>query len=561
MPAPATEAEAATSVDPPVPDPPLPTAGGTKAAASARGMVSSVESQATEAGVRILAAGGNAADAAVAVAYALAVTHPSAGNLGGGGLALVRSPEGPTVAVDFREKAPRALTREHFGAMIARGAVGPAAVGVPGTVAGLELLHDRFGRLSRDTVLAPALDLALKGHRVGRRQALTIQWAWPDLKKDRVARGIFGRGGRPLPNGALLIQPDLGATLRRISDDGAKGFYEGATASLLARSIAQGGLVTEGDLRSYTAVLREPLAFDYRGVRVEVAPPPSAGGVAVAQMLKLREHYRGWQYPPDSADAIHLFVEIARRAHSTRRFDVVDPDSLESFAVASKRREWLDMNGLVARFAPVDMSAALASARVHPLYEAAVQELENTTHLSVVDGDGMAVSLTTTLSAGFGAKVVAEGTGVVLNNAVAAFGTAGADVPEPERRMTTSMSPTLLIHAERTVAVLGSPGGDTIPNTVTELVIRLIDEGLTVDRAVEAPRFHHGFVPDEIRYEKDRPLPKAVIDELRKRGHAISKKQIPIGDANVIVLRDGTAYGYADTREGGLATGPAIREP
>jgi gamma-glutamyltranspeptidase / glutathione hydrolase len=518
-------------------------------------MVSSVEPHATEAGVRVLADGGNAADAAAAVAYALAVTHPSAGNLGGGGLALVRPPGGPTVAIDFREAAPAALTQARFDRMIAARAVGPAAMGVPGTPAGLELLRARYGRLPRTAVVAPAIALARGGHRLGKRQALALGWAWPQLRRDPEARRIFGRAERPLGTGALLVQPDLAATLERLAASGGDGFYGGPTAAALTGLGARGGLLDAADLRDYRAAVREPLTFSYRGVQVDVAPPPSAGGVAVAQMLSWRERRAGWTREHDSVASLHDFVEIARRAHTTRRFDVVDPDSVAGYDLAGKRQAWLDVEAVIAGFPPIDPDRATPSSAVHPLYEAAVRELEHTTHLSVVDADGMAVSLTTTLSAGFGARFVAPGTGVVMNNAVAAFGTAGADVPLPRRRMTTSMSPTLLVAGGETVAVLGSPGGDTIPNTLAQLVIHLLDRGLPVEDAVDAPRIHHGFVPDEIRYEQGRPIARELLDGLRARGHRISDRRIAIGDANVIVVHDGVAYGYADPREGGLAKG------
>jgi gamma-glutamyltranspeptidase/glutathione hydrolase len=409
-------------------------------------------------------------------------------------------------------------------------------------------------------VLAPAIALAKDGHRIGARQALTLRWAWPVLRRDAAARAIFGHAGKPLRKGALLRQPDLAATLGRIAEQGKRGFYEGVTAERLVASMKKGGMISAADLRGYTAAEREPLAITYRGVGVRIAPPPSAGGVAVAQMLLLLNRHRIWEH--HGADALHLFAEIARRVHPTRRFDVVDPDSLSPAEVRAKRAGWLDVERLDESLLPIDPAHATPSSKVHPLYDAAVRELEHTTHLSVVDADGMAVSLTTTLSAGFGARFVAAGTGVVLNNAVAAFGTAGADVPAPGRRMTTSMSPTLLVDGDDTVAVLGSPGGDTIPNTVVQLVLRIIDDQMTVDAAVEAPRVHHGFVPDEIRYEKDRPVPRAALTELERRGHRISKKRIPIGDANVVVVVDGVSYGYADSREGGLALGPAsaVRE-
>jgi gamma-glutamyltranspeptidase/glutathione hydrolase len=518
-------------------------------------MVVSVEEHATRAGVKVLEMGGNAVDAAVAVAFALAVTHPSAGNIGGGGFLLYRPRGGPTVAVEFREKAPHAVTQGAFDRMIANRARGPAAVAVPGSVAGLDLALARYGRLARADVLAPAIELARSGFRLGRYQAKTIEWAWPDLSKDRAARAVFGRGGKPLAEGALLKQPELAATLERIAKDGDAGFYAGETARAIAALAKRDGLVDEEDLAAYRAVVRTPLETTYRGLMVDVAPPPSAGGVAVAAMLRVFEKLHAERLPVGSADEIHLFAEVARRVHAMRRFEVVDPDSVPGYDLAAKERAWLDPDRLLAASPPIDPEHATPSAKVHPLYDAAMRELEHTTHFSVVDADGGVVSCTTTLSASFGARVVAAG--VVLNNALAAFGTVGENTLAPGRRMTTSMSPAIVLAGGEPVLVVGSPGGDTIPNTVVRVLRNVVDYGMTLDAAIDAPRVHHGFVPDEIRLEATRLPPAPVLAELRRRGHRLSTKTGVIGDADCILLGDdGTAYGYADPREGGLALGP-----
>jgi gamma-glutamyltranspeptidase/glutathione hydrolase len=517
-------------------------------------MVVSVEPHATQAGVDILERGGNAMDAAVAVGFALAVTHPNAGNLGGGGFLLYRPRNGKTVAIDFREKAPRAVTQARFDAMIRAKAVGPAAAGVPGTVAGLDLALSQFGTLPRTEVLARAIELARKGFPLGAYQAKTIEWAWPALGSDPAARRIFGDHGKPKRAGDLLVQPELAGTLERIRDQGDSGFYAGETAAAISALSARGGMITGEDLAAYRAVLREPLRTAYRGFTVELAPPPSAGGVAVAIMLGLFETLEPEPLPSLGPDELHLFAEIARRAHAIRRFDVVDPDSVPGYDAARKRAEWLDVKRLYAATPPIDPAHATPSAKVHPLYGAAMQELEHTTHFSVADREGNVVSCTTTLSANFGAKVVAAG--VVLNDSLAAFGTVGANVLAPERRMTSSMSPAIVTSGGAPVLVLGSPGGDTIPNTVVRVLRNLVDYGMTIDRAVDAPRVHHGFVPDEIRYESSRPPPAKALTELRHRGHRVSAKTAAMGDANSILLENGIAYGYADPREGGLALGP-----
>jgi len=525
-------------------------------------MVTSVEPQATRAGVDILEAGGNAVDAAVAVAYALAVTHPSAGNIGGGGFMLVRPSAGPTTAIDFRETAPHALTQKKFDRMIASGATGPASVGVPGSVAGLELAHERFGHLSRARVMAPAIALAEKGHRVGQREALTVHWNWAELRHDRAARRTFAHGSGSVAAGQLLKRPLLGKTLERIASAGRKGFYRGATAKGLVRAMRHGGLLSLADLSGYQAKIRKPLRVRYHGLDVVIMPPPSAGGVAVAEELEMLDTLRIWKEPEGSAEELHLFIEASRRALAARRFGVVDPDSLTPAQRKERRDRWLDAKGLLARL-PIDREHATPSAEVSPMYAAALKEIEaaHTTHFSVVDAQGMVVSCTTTLSAGFGAKIMAPGTGVVLNNSVASFSTAGDNLPTPGRRTLSSMAPALVLREGSPVLVLGSPGGDTIPSTVVQVLRNVVDYGMTIDEAVDAPRIHGSFAPDQVRDEHARPIPSSVKHALEKMGHHFSKKRIPIGDANNILVVDGVAYGYADRREGGLAAGPDKAPP
>lgn len=525
-------------------------------------MVSSVEPHATRAGVQMLEAGGNAVDAAVAVAFALAVTHPVAGNVGGGGFMLIGAAGQATVAIDFRERAPAATTDAAFAKMLAAGARGPLAVGVPGSVAGLLLAHERIGRLPREVVLQPAIDLAQQGHALGERQALTLEWAWPDLRKDAEARRIFGRpDGTPKRAGEPLLQADLGSTLQRIAREGAAGFYAGTTAGAIATTIGdRGGLVSLADLTGYRAVLREPLVTEYRGLRVEVMGPPSAGGVAVVEMLAMLERLEAWQWDRQSLEAAHVFAEVAKRAHADRRFGVVDPDSVRQSDPVSDLAHWRQGASWLERF-PIGDRATSASL-LHQAYRTLEEEPENTTHFSVADRDGQVVSCTTTLSRGYGARFVVPGTGVLLNNSFAAFGTAGLDVPQAGRRMTSSMSPTLVWFAREPVLVLGSPGGDTIPNTVVQVLRNLVDYRLPLDAAVDAPRVHHGFVPDQVLYESTRPPEAQVLIGLKRRGHVVSGARRTIGDANVIAIWDGTFFGYADPREGGLALSPtSVVEP
>jgi gamma-glutamyltranspeptidase/glutathione hydrolase len=289
---------------------------------------------------------------------------------------------------------------------------------------------------------------------------------------------------------------------------------------------------------------------------VEIMPPPSAGGVALALTLGALERLGAPKLAAGSAEELHLFIEASKRAHSERRFFVLDPDTLAPGALAERRRRWTDAEALLARTPRIDPKRATPAADVHPLFAAAMRELEHTTHYSVVDADHNVVSCTTTLSAGFGARIVARTAGIVLNNAVAAFGTAGDNLPAPGRRTTSSMAPTLVLQNGEVVLVLGSPGGDTIPSTIAQVLRNAVDHGMTIDQAVNAPRIHHGFAPDRVRYEGKRPPPKAVRTALEKLGHQFSDTRIPIGDANNVLIADGVAWGYSDPREGGLALGP-----
>src|SRR5882724_6516633 len=373
--------------------------GGPGSVSGRRGIVTSSEAQATRAGVEMLERGGNAVDAAVATAFALAVTHPSAGNLGGGGFMLVR-PSGQaavTTAIDFRETAPGALTRRGFDRMQLGGAKGGAAVGVPGSVAGLLLAHERFGKLPRQDVLGPAVALAKKGMLLGRRQAELLASSYAALKSDKTLVKRFGDDKGPKPQGSRIVQPELAAALVRIQNDGAAGFYTGPTADALTR--APGSLISHADLEQYRATVRTPLRSSYRGLGIETMPPPSAGGVAVTEMLGVLELLKA--HEAHGAEELHLFLEAGRRAQAERRFGVSDPDALAPAAQEAALQRFLSAHALLER-APIEREHATPSAKLSALYPGAATESEQTTHLGVVDADGMVVSLTTTLSASFG---------------------------------------------------------------------------------------------------------------------------------------------------------------
>jgi gamma-glutamyltranspeptidase/glutathione hydrolase len=531
---------------------------GTRTVRGRFGVVTSVEAHATRVGVEILEAGGNAADAAVAVAYALAVTHPSAGNIGGGGFMLVKPVGEPAVAIEFREQAPLSINQRNFDAMIAKRGRGVGASGLPGSVAGYNLAARRWGTRPLRELIAPAIRLAQVGHPLGERQALVLGWSWPELKQDPQVATTFGRQGKPLAKGEPLRQPALARTLEEISARGDEGFYAGAFADAFVRLTANTQWpVTREELASYEARLAPPLTTTYRQLHVETAPPPSAGGVAVVSLLALLEREGAHALEPGSAMDLHLFAEAAKRAHSERRFGVADPATNPGYDPLTLLTRWRNPDTWLTPF-PISRRHATPAASLHPLYESAVRELDHTTHFSVVDRDGMVVSCTTTLSGSFGARYMVPGTGVFMNNSVGAFSTAGLNVLAPGRRMTSSMAPTIVSDAAGPVLVLGSPGGDTIPNTVVSVFRLIADHRWPLDKAVDQPRIHHGFVPDAIRTERLRPIPPAVRQSLVQLGHSLTPPTRSIGDANNLARTTLGWEGYADPREGGLALAASL---
>jgi gamma-glutamyltranspeptidase/glutathione hydrolase len=536
-----------------------PLSGGPRSVSGQHGLVVAVEARAARIGAEMLERGGNAVDAAIATLLALAVTHPSAASLGGEGFALVRPADGPTAAVDFVARAPAALTRAGFERMIAAHARGAAAVGVPGVVAGLGELHARFATLPFSELVAPALALARNGFPLGAQQAKLIGKNFQALTTDNAARALFSQRGRPLVAGQRFVQSDLAWILERLAKAGPDDFYRGTIAERLARALAPEG-PSLGDLADYRALWRAPLSIRYRAFTVETMPAPSAGGVAlVGTLLALGSMPAGQTgsagdggpaHDAGSTGDVHALLEAQRRAQAQRRWAVLDPDALLPADWSRRQARWLDPAFWLA--VPIDALRATPSAAIHALGATPGNEGENTTHLSVSDRDGMVVSLTTTLCASFGAKIVAAGTGIVLNNAVATFSLTGDNQPRAAGRTTSSMAPSLLLSAGRTVAVLGTPGGDTIPSSLAQIIRHLVDAKWPLDRAIEAPRWHHGFDPDLARYEPSVSSQRQLLGALEARGHRLQAFRSKIGDANCIVFDGQRAYGYADSREPGV---------
>ncbi len=540
------------------------------AALGERGMVVSPESLATGIGLDVLQRGGNAIDAGVAVSFALTVTYPQAAPIGGGGFLLYRDETAQHHALDFRERAPAALTAEVFldedGRPIPDLSLrGGLAVGVPGSVAGLAEAHRRWGSLSWAELVKPAIRLARKGFPVYPQLARLLADSEALILEDESARSIFTRGGHALRTGKILIQRDLGSALRRIARQGPSGFYRGPTAEAVVATVsAGGGVMTLQDLLDYEPVAREPLEGRYRGYRVVSFPPPSSGGIAVLQMLGMLERFDLRRTGPGSSLTVHLIAEIERRAYADRSRWLGDP---AFFDVPTG--PLLDFDYLTARAASVRKDRATPSRDLLPGDPVPGDDTE-TLHFSIADSAGRAVSMTLTLNAWFGTCIVAEGTGVLLNNEIDDFALAPgipntygllggeANAVAGGKRPLSSMTPTMVELPEpgpRPFLVLGSPGGSKIITSVLQVLINVIDHDMPLQEAVDAPRFHHQWQPDHIRHEP-RSFAADVLENLKARGHALEVGDSPLGNVNAIGIDSaGNWLGAADPRREGSAEG------
>ena len=534
------------------------------------GMVASREATATRVGVDVLAAGGNAVDAAVAVAFALAVTLPQAGNLGGGGFALVHHPaDRSTHALDFRETAPAAAHRDVFlapdGAVDSeRSRYSHHAVGVPGSVAGYLDLLERFGTWPRDRVMAPAIRLAEEGIPVTRTFSRNIEQRMKRFQSWPATMAVIARpDGTALQPGDMFRQPDLAASLRQIAEQGADAFYKGGIAELIAAEMTRhDGPITLADLAAYRTVWREPVLGRYRDVGIASMPPPSSGGAHLVQMLNILE---GWDLAAlghNSAAALHRMAEAMRRAYADRAVHLGDPDFWDV------PLDWLTSKAYGADLrAGIDLGRATPSQAVQP--GTPKPEGANTTHLSVMDRDGGAVSMTTTLNFGFGSGIVAAGTGIFLNNEMDdfsakpgvpnAYGLIGgeANAVAPGKRPLSSMTPTLMLdEAGRAVAAIGSPDGSRIITAVLQVVLNLIDHGMNLAEATAAPRMHHQWQPDRIWLEEG--ISADTVDLLRRLGHTVETRRAFGAVQSVASAADGFRGMTDPRRPGGLAAGPDL---
>jgi gamma-glutamyltranspeptidase / glutathione hydrolase len=529
------------------------------------GLVVCTSAPACDAGASVLARGGNAIDAAVSTAFALAVTHPSAGNIGGGGFMIARTPDGQVTAFDYRERAPLRSTQTMYlgtDGQIARELTntGYLAPGVPGTVRGLELAHKRLGKLPWKEVVMPAVLLAEQGFVIsaGLARDLNAQVEGP-MKPFPASVAAYGKpGGEQWIAGDRLVLTDLGKTLRAIATGGADAFYKGWIADRIAEDMkTHGGLITKEDLAAYQAKVRTPVKGTYRGFEIVSVPPPSSGGVALIEMLNILEPHELKSKGLLTAPALHLQIEAMRRAYLDRARHVGDPDFVD---VPVARLTSKDHARTVA--ASIDLTKASSSLELGRdiVPEAPSQEPDETTHFSVIDRTGMAVSSTYTLEGGFGSHVVVKGAGFILNNEMGDFnkkpgdtntrgdiGTA-ANLIDPGKRMLSSMTPTMVTKNGRIVLVTGSPGGRTIINTVLTIVLGVMEYDLTGRQAVDLARMHHQWLPDHASIEQEGGPPEAVVAALMAMGHTIriGGRQ---GDAESIwIAADGTPYGINDKR-------------
>jgi gamma-glutamyltranspeptidase/glutathione hydrolase len=529
-----------------------------------KAMVVAQEPIAAEVGLEILKKGGNAVDAAVAVGFALAVTHPYAGNIGGGGFMLVRLADGRVTFFDFRERAPGKASRDMYigpdGKVTRDSLEGWRAAGVPGTVRGLETAHHKLGKKKWQDLLDPALRLATDGFPVSYSLSESLRTNRV-LPKFEESKRIFQNDGKFYEMGDTFRQSELARTLQRIARHGSKDFYEGETAKRLAQEMEKnGGLISLEDLRGYAVVERKPLEGDYRGYHLITAPPPSAGGFGILQMLGMLEGSGYEKSGAGSAAALHYMAEAMRRAYADRMKFAADPDFVKVPWAGLLNREYLKK-----RSSSIDPNRATSSASVEP-GEPAFSESSETTHYSVVDADGNAVAVTYTLNGGYGCGVTVPGLGFLLNNEMDDFaaqpGTPNmfkiiqgeANAIQPGKRPVSSMVPTVVLREGKLYAVLGAPGGTRIPTAVLQVFLNIVDFGMNPQDAVDAPRIHHQWNPD--RLSVDRAISPDTVALLKQRGHEVDTAAGAVGArVEAIVIDRGWLMGGTDGRGSGKVVG------
>lgn len=530
-----------------------------------KAMVVSAHPLASKVGVEIMKKGGNAIDAAIAVQYALAVVYPTAGNIGGGGFMVIRKADGEVNTLDYREKAPAAAHRDMYldgnGDVIADLSwLGHLAAGVPGSVNGMFKAHEKYGSLPMKELIQPSIDLAANGFELTEKEAKGLNRVKERFAKYNTQESLFEEK-EEWKAGEKIVMSDLAATLTRIRDNGNAGFYEGETAKLIVEEMNRGnGIMTLQDLKEYEAIWREPILGDYRGYDIISMAPPSSGGIALLQLLESVEKYPLGSYAYHGIEASHLITEAERRVYADRATHLGDKDFYPVPVEGLLQDDYIS-----SRMENFDPKVASSSDSINagaPM----VKESEQTTHFSVVDAEGNAVSVTTTINGGYGACVVVGGAGFILNNEMDDFSSkpgepnkygligAEANAIEPGKRMLSSMTPTIVAKDGKLFMVTGTPGGSTIITSVFQSIINVIDYGMGMQESVAAPRVHHQWKPNLVFYEEGAFSPEA-LSKLGEMGHSMQKRG-GIGRLDaILVLPDGRLEGGADPRGDDSAQG------
>ncbi|KAA0130706.1 gamma-glutamyltransferase [Chryseobacterium sp. SN22] len=521
-----------------------------------RGVVVSAHPLASEAGAKILKSGGNAYDAVVATQYALAVVYPQAGNIGGGGFLVGVKNTGEKFTIDYRETAPRKATHDMYVDKNGKADTdlsqnGRLAVGIPGSVSGF-FATSKYGRLPMSQLIQPAIDLAEKGFAVTQQEAALLNSNKAHFQKYNSSTNAFIKTA-PWKAGDILVQKELAETLKLIQKDGLKGFYQGKTAELLVAEMKRGnGIITLEDLKNYKAAERKALEFDYKGSRIVSMPLPSSGGILLAQMLKMASFENLEKYQQNDTKAVQIMVEAERRAFADRAEYMGDPDFIRDKTLYLISDEYLKNRWKSFSFDKATPSSEVGKIVIQP------KESMETTHISVIDKEGNAAAVTTTLNGLYGSKVVVSGAGFFLNNEMDdfsvkpgvpnMFGAVGGEANsiQPNKRMLSSMTPTIVLKNGKPYMVVGTPGGTTIPTSVYQSVVDVIDFRLNANISVNAPKFHHQWLPETVAFEKN--FPESTIMELEKLGYK-TERWNQIGRTEMILLDDnGNIHAVADGR-------------
>ncbi|MFZ0456263.1 MAG: gamma-glutamyltransferase [Ignavibacteriaceae bacterium] len=541
---------------------------------SRHGMVVSANKLASEIGVDIMKKGGNAVDAAVAVGFALAVTYPYAGNIGGGGFMVIHLKGGLNTTIDFREKAPLKSSKDMYldknGNYISSSSKeGALSAGVPGSVAGLIYALSKYGTMKLQDVIQPAIDLAKNGWKLDYQTTQMFNKFFPEFKKYPSSFRIFTKYGDPYKEGDLFKQPDLAWTLEQIEKYGSDGFYKGRVASLILNQVqSMGGIITREDLENYKPLERNPVTGSYRGFKVISMPPPSSGGIALIELLNIIENYKLNTNDWGSSEYIHRLVEAMKYVYADRTYLLGDEDFYPVPKAGLISKEYA---GTIFRKIQADSNKAVPSDLITSGNPSIYSESTETTHYSVYDEQGNAVSTTTTINSAFGSKIAVEGAGFLLNNEMDdfsvkpgipnQFGLLGSDANsiEPGKRMLSSMTPTIVLKDDKPYIIIGSPGGSTIITTVLQVIINCIDFHMNIQEAIYMPRFHHQWKPDEIYSEKF-AINTDAKDNLIKMGYKLADMQsnftvLGVAEGIMIDNVNHIIFGAADPRGSGSAEG------